>query len=124
MNFKDSKHPCWAQLNQEGMILFGDIFPDGMVPVYGLQTGLTNLEGIGENEVRIVAMMVLDQDIREKLLEKVARRQIPESSKNWLLGMADDWIRDAKIIILSHGLPLRESLVEGWVLKDPMRWVA
>jgi len=81
MSFKDSKHPCWARLNKEGMAAFGDIFPDGMVPVYGLQTGLTSLKGIGENKVRLVAMMALDDETREKLLEKVARRQIPESSK-------------------------------------------
>ena len=123
MMFKDSKHPCWANLNAEGLALFGDIFPNGMVPVQGLQTGITKLGVIGENEIRFVALDVLDPDTRERLLEKVARHFLPEASAKWESWVLTNWINQAKREIEHNGLPLRESLVGSWVLKDPQRWI-
>lgn len=38
-------HPCLGLLSEEGRRLWGDIFPDGQVPIQGIQTGLTELEG-------------------------------------------------------------------------------
>jgi hypothetical protein len=70
----------WAHLNEEGMKQFGDIFPDGTVPIRSIlpaQAILSNVQpGDGDKEqaVYVVNIHELKPKDLDKLVQKIASK--------------------------------------------------
>ena len=74
---KKLKYPMSAILNEEGMKLFGDIFPDKKIPVLHPLRGETELEGVGEKQIYLVNVALLrrvDESAYQKLIKKVSEK--------------------------------------------------
>ncbi|MHC4573368.1 MAG: hypothetical protein ACYS76_04440, partial [Planctomycetota bacterium] len=94
------KYPMSAILNNEGMELFGDVFPDKRIPVLNPLSHETKLEGVGEKKVYLVNLSLLkrvDEATYKKLLNKLS-----EKFNAPIEAMGE---------IYKHGLPLRAELV-------------
>jgi len=94
------KHRTWAYLNDEGKRLWGDIFPDGGVPVRTLFPQRAGLEGAGEERVYMIEWSELTPAQQDAVLKKL--------SENF--GAPKDAILKD---ILTIGLPLREKYTNG-----------
>ena len=90
-----SKYRTWARLNVEGKRVWGDVFPDGKVPVQNIATQHAKLEGIKDAEsVFTVNWKALTAEQQLTILEKLSEQS----------GAAkDEILKD----ILKAGLPLR-----------------
>ena len=66
-------YPHWAKLNKEGMQIFGEVFPDGYVPVVSFVPRFLNIP-TGKQEAYLVKHEELDEKTREKWLELLAKR--------------------------------------------------
>jgi len=91
----------WAYLNEEGKKLYGEIFPDGQVPVLSMIPQMANL---GESEtperVYIVYIEELSSDQFKAIVDLIAEKfKAPRS------------IIEAEF--KNNGIPLREKLVSG-----------
>ena len=98
---KKLKYPMSAQLNKKGMEEFGDIFPDGLIPVLTPLSGETELEGIGNKQIHLVNIPLLrrvDEEAYQKTLKKLSEKF------NTPLDAVDKEF-------MEHGLPLRAELV-------------
>ena len=90
-----SKYRTWVRLNVEGKRLWGDVFPDGIVPVQSIATQHAKLEGIKDAEsVFTVNWKELTTEQQQTLIEKLSEQS----------GAAKDQILKD---ILKAGLPLR-----------------
>jgi len=95
------KYRTWAHLNAEGKAIWGDVFPDGEVPVQSIIAQPATLEGIDKTErVFLVDWKELTAQQREAVLEKLSKRS----------GARKDVILKD---VLKIGLPLREKYTEG-----------
>jgi hypothetical protein len=88
-------------LNAEGKAVWGDIFPDGEVPVQSIIAQFATLEGIDKPErVFLVDWKELTAEQQHAVLEKLSKRS----------GARKDVILKD---VLKIGLPLREKYTEG-----------
>ena len=95
------KYKTWASLNAEGKKVWGDVFPDGEVPVQSIISQSATLEGIDKIErVFLVDWKELTPQQQEAVLEKLSKRS--GASKNIIL-------KD----VLKIGLPLREKYTDS-----------
>ncbi len=97
------KYPMSAILNDEGMNLFGDVFPDKKIPVLHPLSGETELEGVGEKQIYLVNITLLrriDEETYQKLLKKLS-----EKFNAPIEAMDKEFNK--------HGLPLRAKLVSS-----------
>ncbi len=97
------KYPMSAILNDEGMNLFGDIFPDKKIPVLHPLSGETELEGVGEKQIYLVNITLLrriDEETYQKLLKKLS-----EKFNAPIEAMDEEFSQ--------HGLPLRAELISS-----------
>jgi hypothetical protein len=96
-----NKYATWARLNPEGKRLWGNVFPDGVVPVQSIATQHAMLEGIKDVEsVFTVDWKELTQDQQKAILEKLSERT----------GATEGTILKE---ILKVGLPLRRRYTAG-----------
>jgi hypothetical protein len=95
------KYQTSACLNVEGKKAWGEIFPDGEVPVQSIIAQTAELEGIDEPaRVFLVDWKELTAQQQDMILEKISRRS----------GVAKTVILKD---ILTIGLPLREKYTDG-----------
>ena len=95
------KFKTWASLNGEGKTVWGDVFPDGEVPVQSIIAQHATLEGVDKTErVFLVDWKELTDQQQDAVLEKLSKRS--GASKNIIL-------KDVQKI----GLPLREKYTDS-----------
>ncbi len=95
------KYKTWASLNAEGKAVWGDVFPDGEVPVQNIIAQPATLEGIDKTErVFLVDWKELTPQQQDAVLEKLGKRS--GVSKTVVL-------KD----VLKIGLPLREKYTDS-----------
>ena len=95
------KYRTWAYLNAEGKKVWGDVFPDGEVPIQSIIAQTATLEGIDRVEkVFLVDWKELSAGQQNAVLEKISKRS--GASKDAIL-------KD----VLKVGLPLRVNYTEG-----------
>ncbi len=95
----------WVCLNKQGKEKYGDIFPDGKVPVCSMSFSEAT---IGEDtiaEIVLVSWKALSVKQQKALLDKV----------NETLGGDKE---ELAFQIASKGLPLRKSLTSGVICAD------
>ncbi len=94
-------YQTWAYLNSEGRQVWGDVFPDGKVPIQSIISLPASLEGIDAvQSIYLVDWKELTSQQQEAVLDKLSKKS--GASKTQLL-------KD----ILKVGLPLRERYTEG-----------
>jgi hypothetical protein len=94
----------WVCLNEEGKRVFGDVFPDGKVPVCSMQFSKMKL-GDGLVEAVLVNWRVLSIEQKVAVVRK----------------LADAWNvskDDVLVAIKRIGLPLRKSLTTGVIAAE------
>jgi len=70
----------WAHLNEEGLKQWGDVFPDGKVPIRSIipsKTTLVNIQpgdGNKEQDVYILNISALTPETFENLVQKIASK--------------------------------------------------
>ena len=96
------KYPISAQLNEEGMKQFGDVFPDGLVPILNPLSEETELEGLGEKQVHLVNLFLLKREDEGKTYRKLLKT-LSEKFDAPMMEM-DEHFEE-------HGLPIRHDLV-------------
>lgn len=94
------QYKTWANLNDEGKKVWGDIFPDGEVPVRSIIAQPARLEGAGEERVFIVEWRDLNSGQQDAILERLSKKS----------GAPKEVILQD---ILKIGLPLREKYTNG-----------
>ena len=95
------KYKTWTSLNVEGKTVWGDVFPEGEVPVQSIITQPATLEGIDKTErVFLVDWKELTAQQQDAVLDKLSKRS--GASKNVIL-------KD----VLKIGLPLREKYTDS-----------
>ncbi len=105
------KYPMSAILNERGMYLFGDIFPDKMIPVLTPLSGETKLEGVGKSGIYLINLTLLrreDEPTYQKLLKKLS-----DKFKVSIDSLDEECNK--------HGLPLRAELVSS--VRIDMRFI-
>ncbi len=108
---KKLKYPMSAVLNDEGMKLFGDIFPDKKIPVLHPLSGVTELEGAGEKKIYLVNISLLrrvEEPTYQKLIKMLSEKfNVPIEAMDEAFN--------------KQGLPLRAELVSS--VEIDMRFV-
>jgi hypothetical protein len=95
------KYQTWAYLNADGKLLWGEVFPDGEVPILSITAQAASLTGIaGSERVFLVDWTAITSQQQDAILEKLGKRT--GGSKDFIIKN-----------ILKVGLPLRERLTEG-----------
>jgi hypothetical protein len=95
------QYRTWAYLNAEGKTLWGDVFPDGEVPVQSIIAQAATLEGVdGVEKVFLVNWKELTVQQQDAILDKISRR----------CGASKDVVLKE---VLKVGLPLRAKYTEG-----------
>jgi hypothetical protein len=95
------KYRTWAYLNAEGKNVWGDVFPEGEVPIQSIIAQTATLEGIdGVEKVFFVDWKELSAEQQNVVLDKISKRS--GASKDAIL-------KD----VLKVGLPLRVNYTEG-----------
>lgn len=89
----------WAYLNEEGMRLWGDVFPDGRVPLVSMIPQVASLRDTPSR-----AYMVYIPELQEEQFEAIL------SKLQAKFNAPKEVIRKA---LLESGLPLRASLVSS-----------
>jgi hypothetical protein len=100
---KKLKYPMSAILNDEGMKLFGDVFPDKKIPVLHPLIGETELEGVGKKKIYLVNVALLrrvEESTYQKLIKKLSEKF------NAPIKAMDEEFNE-------RGLPLRAELVSS-----------
>jgi hypothetical protein len=101
-------------LNDEGKRVWGDVFPDGKVPVRTF-FGEVNLEGGGSESVAMVYWKKLSYAQQAAIVNKlVDKGGLPKGALQSRLRLRNEILKD----ILSIGLPLRESYTTGTVAAE------
>lgn len=99
-----SEFRMWATLNDEGKKVWGDVFPDGKVPVMSMSFHEAK---VGPNTKRVV---LVSWNVLSKLQKYAVLTKISEKS-----GVSEEVIlKDIEKI----GLPLRESLTTGIIAAE------
>ncbi len=99
----------WACLNDEGRKVWGDVFPDGKIPVTSMVFQETKLGPGSKRECAVlIVWSALSKEKKDAILAKISER----------FGAPKDQILKD---ILRIGLPLRESLTTG-VIAAELRW--
>ena len=98
---KKLKYPMAAQLNKKGMEEFGDIFPDGLIPILSPLSFNAKLGDIGETKIYLVNIPLLYEKDKEGYHKSIRKM----SKKFNVPGPAVD------IAFRTKGLPLRAELV-------------
>lgn len=99
------KYPVWANLNKAGKMLFGDVFPEGQIPI-NIETGISfesELEGVKTQKIHLVNVKLLrriDEEAYQRLLDKLSKKF--EASK-------EEMNRE----FMLNDLPLRAILVSS-----------
>ena len=99
------KYPIWANLNEAGRKLFGNVFPDSQIPII-IETSLAfeaELEGVKTQKIHLVNVKLLkrkDEEAYQKLLILLSKKF--KASKE-----------EMNKEFMTHGLPLRASLVSS-----------
>jgi len=89
----------WAFLNSEGKKVFGDVFPDGMVPVVSMIPGVAVIGGV-EERIYLVFHEEMSEDQISRLVKKLAKFfKAPEV--------------DVMAQMLRVRIPLREKYTDG-----------
>jgi len=96
---KERKFKHWAYLNEEGMKVFGAVFPDKTVPVLSMICQVTALP-IGDKEIYMVYFDELTDEQIEKIINILVEKQG---------GPREDLEKQIK----EYGLPLRRELTSG-----------
>ena len=94
----------WVSLNDEGKRVWGDVFPDGKVPVSTF-FGETELEGRGRESVALIYWKGLSFAQQEAILKKLSAK----------FGAPRETILEQ---IKSKGLPLPERYTTGIVTTE------
>lgn len=94
------RYETWAYLNDEGKKIWGDIFPNGEVPVRSLLTQQARLEGAGTERVFLVAWDKLTIQQKNAIVERLSKNGGEPVEFIWK-------------VISQVGLPLREKLTDG-----------
>lgn len=94
----------WVSLNDEGKRVWGDVFPDGKVPVASMTFQEAKL-GPKTERVILVAWTTLSEEQKAAVLAKISER----------CGAPKEAILKD---ILKVGLPLRESYTTGTVAAE------
>ena len=69
------EYRTWAYLNAEGKAFWGDVFPDGEIPVQSIIAQAASLEGIDKTErVFLVDWTELTVQQQDAVLEKLSKR--------------------------------------------------
>ena len=77
-----SKYRTWVRLNVEGKRVWGDVFPDGIVPVQSIATQHAKLEGIKDAEsVFTVNWKELTTEQQQTLIEKLSEQAAHQKTK-------------------------------------------
>ena len=93
----------WAHLNDEGKTEFGDIFPEGIVPILSMIPIIFEHPNLDAPEkAYLLRGSDLTQDQLEKLVKKLAKKFNDEDKKD-----------EIKKFILANEIPLREKLTSG-----------
>jgi len=96
---KERRFKHWAYLNEEGMKMFGAVFPDRKVPVLSMIWSVATLP-IGDQEIFMVYLEELTDEQIETLFEVLVEKfQAPRE--------------DIEKHIKEDGLPLRRELTNG-----------
>lgn len=95
----------WVCLNDAGMRVWGDVFPDGKIPVCSITFQEAKLEGGGGEQVILVNWAALSPIQKDGVLAKISERS----------GAPKDAILKD---ILKIGLPLRERYTTGTVTAE------
>ncbi|MCW4017982.1 MAG: hypothetical protein NWF00_04800 [Candidatus Bathyarchaeota archaeon] len=96
----------WVCLNEEGLRVWGDVFPDGKVPVCSMSFQDASLEGAGDSErVILVNFAALSEARKDGVLTKLSGR----------FGVSRD---DIALAIKRVGLPLRKRYTTGVVAEE------
>lgn len=99
----------WVCLNDEGKKVWGDIFPEGTVPVRSMVFERASLEGERDSEeVVLVSWSALATKQQNSILQLLSAK----------FGVCDEVIRRE---ILKVGLPLRKSYTTG-VISAELRY--
>jgi len=96
---KERRFKHWAYLNDEGMKIFGPVFPDKKVPVLSMICQTVNLP-IGDKRV----YKVYFEELTDEQIEKIINILIEKQG-----GPREDLEKQIK----EYGLPLREELTSG-----------
>jgi len=103
MRKRKVKH--WAYLNEEGMKIFGAVFPDGKVPVLSMLWQVATLP-IGDKEIFKVYLGELTDEQNETLFEILVEKfKAPRE--------------DIEKQIKEYGFPLRRELTNGSGTNNP-----
>jgi hypothetical protein len=95
------KYNTWANLNAEGKKTWGDIFPDGIIPIQSIIPLQATIEGVDKpGRVFLVDWKELTTQQQGQLLNKICK--LSGAPKEVIL-------RD----ILKIGLPLREKYTDS-----------
>ena len=93
----------WANLNEEGLKEFGDIFPNGIVPIIGMIPFTFDSPNLTEPEQGyLLRGSDLTQDQITKLVDKLAKKFNDEGKKE-----------EIKKAVLSNDIPVRRKLTSG-----------
>jgi len=94
----------WTLLNDEGKRVWGDVFPDGKVPVCSYFQE-AHLEGRGTIRVILVNWSALSSEQKDAILTKISKTTGSQK---------EEILKD----ILKIGLPLRESYTTAFVAAE------
>jgi len=96
---KERRFKHWAWLNEEGMKIFGDVFPDKKVPVLSMIPQWVYLP-IGNKTI----YKVYFEEVTDEQIEKIINILVEKQG-----GPREDLEKQIK----EYGLPLREELTSG-----------
>lgn len=96
----------WVCLNDEGKRVWGDVFPEGEVPVCSIDFQEAQLEDGGTEQIIMVNWKILTGQQQEAILTKISKRN--GARREWII--AD---------IQKIGLPLRKRYTTGCVAMEP-----
>lgn len=109
MRMESWKKMIRALLNDEGLKVWGFVFPDGGVPVRNLVAQKAVLDFQGEAEVYLVDWAALTQEQRDLILKQLAAKfHAP--------------VEVVETEVLKNGLPLRAKYVSCISIPNPQRW--
>lgn len=95
------KYRTWAFLNSEGKTVWGNVFPEGEVPIQSIIAQSATLDCIdGTERVFLVDWKELTVQQQDAILEKLSKRS----------GVSKEIILED---VLKVGLPLRKKYTEG-----------
>jgi len=89
----------WAFLNDAGKKLYGEVFPDGMVPVVNMIPGFADV-GDHTERVYLIDYEELSEDQTAKMLQLLSQN----------FGVSEDAVRSE---LLKNRIPLREKYTRG-----------